>query len=336
MPDFLTDINPKGKERPWAERKQKNLFLADVFDRNLMQNVAFKVRNCGTMLTFRKYEDGQMQLKDANFCKVRLCPLCNWRRSVLIYGQVSKIMDWFEKQYDYRYVFVTLTVKNCEALELSKTIRKLLTDFHNLVRLKDMSCFKGFIRVLEVTYSKSRDDYHPHIHAIFAVNKSYFNAREYISHKQLVGMWRSVCGLDYDPKVNIQKVVDRKTGKDDAQGRKGAVCEIAKYTVKDSDYLDIYKDKQKKQLDLYRIDRVVDTLYRALNGIRLLGLGGCFKAGKDALKLQDAEDGKLCDDDELRPDVKYVIEKYQWRAGLNNYVLYETVHNVDIICDDED
>jgi plasmid rolling circle replication initiator protein Rep len=331
---FLEDFNSKGGQRNWQQKKERNLLLADVLHMNMMDGISFKVRNCGTMLEFRRYDDGKSKLAKGNFCKVRLCPLCNWRRSNKIFGQVSRIMEYLQTQYDYRFVFITLTVKNCVGSDLSSTIKKLLYDFQNLVKLKSFDCFKGFIRVLEVTYSKKDDTYHPHLHCIFAVNKSYFKKSDYISHKKLRMIWRDVCGLDYLPQCSIEKVKNKETGEDSGKAINSAVAECTKYAVKETDYLEIYRDKERKIRDIHRICLVVDTLYRAMNNIKLLGLGGCFKQAKEALHLGDAEDGSLCD--ELRSDVKYVIEKYQWSAGLKNYVLIERKYNVDIVCEDEE
>lgn len=336
MPEFLTDFNSKGKARNWQQKKSRNLLLADIFDANLRPSVAKKVRACGTFLEFRRYQDGKSQLAKGNFCKTKLCPLCNWRRSNKIFGQVSKIMTYLQDRYDYKFVFVTLTVRNCTGKELSDTIKILLNGFHNLVGRDVFQCFKGYIRVLEVTYSKERDDYHPHLHCIFAVNKSYFTDRTYISQKKLQMIWRDVCGLDYDPMVNIQKVVSKETGEDKGKAVNGAVAEITKYAVKETDYLEIYFDKERQHRDMHRIRVVVDTLYSALNNVRLLGLGGCFKQAKEALGLADAESGTLCDDDELRPDVKYVVERYHWSAGLMNYILFERDASklYEVVCDD--
>jgi plasmid rolling circle replication initiator protein Rep len=337
--EFLQDVNAKGKLRDWKEKKQNNLFLADSFQRNYMEKISLNVRNCGTLLEFRKYKDGLMQLTNSNFCKNRLCPLCNWRRSLKIFGQVSKIMNLLQEQNDYKFVFMTLTLKNVKSekssLQLSEAIEKLIKCFHLLLRHKEFSCFHGFMRVLEVTYSKKRDEFHPHLHVVFAVNKSYFTGRDYISQAKLTELWRMVCKIDYNPVCDIRKVVNKETGEDSGKALGSAVAEIAKYAVKDSDLLEIDVRGHKGVRDLPRIDRVVRTVYLALYKVKLLGLGGCFKDAKEQLKLGDAEDGSLCDDDELRTDIKYFFERYQWRAGLNNYVLIERKINLNIDCDDE-
>ena len=41
------------------------------------------------------------------------------------------------------------------------------------------SVIKGYVRKLEITYNKERDDYNPHFHVLIAVNKSYFTDKNY-------------------------------------------------------------------------------------------------------------------------------------------------------------
>jgi plasmid rolling circle replication initiator protein Rep len=64
--EFLQDVSAKGKLRDWKKKKQNSLFLADRFQSNYMEKISDRVRNCGTLLEFRTYKDGLMQL--TNIC----------------------------------------------------------------------------------------------------------------------------------------------------------------------------------------------------------------------------------------------------------------------------
>ena len=108
----LKDINSNGNDNKWKERKENNLLLADSYKR-IGSNKYYRVLDCSTFLEFRLTVSNNLRLSNANFCKVRLCPMCAWRRSLKTFGQVSKIMDHVEKNYNYKYIFLTLTVKNC-------------------------------------------------------------------------------------------------------------------------------------------------------------------------------------------------------------------------------
>ena len=61
-------------------------------------------------------------------------------------------------------------------------------------RFKKIS--KGYVRKLEITYNKERNDYNPHFHVVIAVNKSYFTDKDYyISQSEWLENWRQVTGL---------------------------------------------------------------------------------------------------------------------------------------------
>ena len=191
-------------------RKEYDLQLADVYDRLGYKIKAKRVRICGTELDFRVPEDfsESPKLYRANFCKDRLCSMCGWRRSKKIFSQVSKVMDKIES--DYSFIFVSLTLENCSAEELSKTIDQLMYGFKKLMLISSIRrAFKGYFKALEITIHPEHPrkwEYHPHLHVIFAVNKSYFKGHNYIKHSELMAYWRRVCCLDYDPVVYVEKV----------------------------------------------------------------------------------------------------------------------------------
>ena len=59
--------------------------------------------------------------------------MCNWRKSLKLFGQVSRITDKvLEQAPTTRFIFVTFTIKNCKADELSATIDRINQGFKNL------------------------------------------------------------------------------------------------------------------------------------------------------------------------------------------------------------
>ena len=48
--------------------------------------------------------------------------MCNWRRSLKMYSQVSQITDKILTTRKSRFIFVTLTVKNPDAEHLTETL----------------------------------------------------------------------------------------------------------------------------------------------------------------------------------------------------------------------
>lgn len=315
--EILSDKDKNGKERPWRENKLKTYYLAESYKRLGMKK-AYRVAECSTYLEYKRwYADNTIKLHNANFCKVRLCPMCAWRRSKKIYGQVSKIMDQATKDKDYRFIFLTLTVKNCEGEALSKTIDSLFHAYKKMSeRKKFKSAIKGWFRALEVTHNLEQDTYHPHFHIILMVNKSYFNDnRLYMSQAEWTDIWQSCLKVDYIPLVDV-RAFKTKTKSETSK----SVAEVATYTVKDNDY--IVKDAD-GTVNEELTDSAVWILDSALTNRRLVAFGGILKKIHKKLNLDDAEDGDLINtdnDEEIREDLDYIIERYQWKIGYSQYV----------------
>ena len=118
----LRDFSSTGKERPWQEKKSKSLLVSESYKRLGYDKRSSKIHECGSFLEFKQFADNSLKLHLANFCKARLCPMCAWRRSLKIYGQLSQIIEQITKMGKYRFLFLTLTVENCNECELKDTI----------------------------------------------------------------------------------------------------------------------------------------------------------------------------------------------------------------------
>lgn len=288
-------------EKKFVGKKEQSDILGAVYSVLDLDNRSRRVLDCGTFLEFKVTEE-KAKLQHANFCKDRLCPMCNWRRSLKIFSQVSKVMDAMD---GYQFLFLTLTVKNCTADELPKTVQVLYDGWRYLYNKNKefKSVIAGTFRSLEVTRNKVDGSFHPHLHCILAVKSTYFARDNYISQKRWSELWQNACDLDYNPIVHIQKVKD--TGK----GIAGAVCEATKYAVKGSDFLN--------GNDIDESAEFVRAFLDALTGRRLCGWTGIFAKLRKQLNMDDAENGDLVhtDDDSIREDVACMIVRYSWRAG---------------------
>lgn len=315
--EIILKDTKNGKDTDWRGKKINTLNLSDSYKRIGYDKKSIRVGECGDFLEFRLAASDTLKLTRANFCKVRLCPMCSWRRSLKVFGQVSKIMDYVEECHNYRYIFLTLTVKNCYGEDLKDTLDLMTSAFNKMNQRKPFKqAVKGYFRSLEVTYNKKDDTYHPHFHMILAVDNSYFtNTRIYLSQKDWTNLWKSSLKVDYTPIVDVRKLKKNK-GKE--------VAEVAKYTVKPDDYL-IKDDKGDVKEDI--TDEVVKTLDKALHRKRLIAFGFIFKDIHKELNLDDAEDGNLVDieNDELREDLTDTILRYQWNIGIKNYKLVEVL-----------
>ena len=305
--EILVDKNSRGKERDWRGRKILSLKLADIF-KELQYKKTFveRVISCGDTLQFIQNQDGTLKLYQAYFCKNKLCPMCNWRRSMKYSYQTSRIVDEAIKQESKgRFLFLTLTVKNVEGQALNSTISQLTKSFDRLFkRAKVQRNLLGYLRSVEVTHNENDKTYHPHIHVLMMVRPSYFQSKkDYITQKEWSDMWSQSLKVDYVPMIDIRTV--KETGK----GLRGAVLETAKYPTKP-----IKLDIENKQ--------VVDDLYNGLYRKRQLGYGGLFKTIKKQLALDDAENGDLVHTSDDKENISKGTEIVAiWNATKQNYYL---------------
>ena len=118
----LQDKDNYGNQRPWRQKKLENLRYAEYLS-ILLYKKAHKVQGCADVLRFRKMLDGNTKLYQTWFCKSRLCPLCNWRRSMKNSGQLKKILAEAHKQQPTgRFIFLTLTERNAvDGVDLKTT-----------------------------------------------------------------------------------------------------------------------------------------------------------------------------------------------------------------------
>lgn len=305
--EIFLDKNGNGKGKDWRGRKVLSLKLADIFENlGYKKSLVERVQTCGDTLRFIRREDGSLKLYQAYFCKNKLCPMCNWRRSMKYSYQTSRIVDEAIKQEPKgRFLFLTLTLKNVAGNDLNKTLTLLTQSFDRLFRrAKVKKNLLGYLRSVEVTHNKNDNTYHPHIHVLMMVRPSFFQSKkDYITQKEWGDMWSQSLKVDYVPMVDVRAV------KEKGKGLRGAILEAAKYPTKP-----IKLDVDNKQ--------VVDDLYNGLYRKRQLGYGGLFKTIKKQLSLDDAENGDLLHTSDDKENISKGTEIVAiWNANKQNYYL---------------
>lgn len=204
---------------------------------------ALQILNCGSWLKFGITENGDMLLLDARFCKVSFCPTCQWRRSLKWKARFLSLIPEIQKKYPtHKWVFLTLTVPNCDVDDLKGTLRHLNDSFNRLSKLKNFPMV-GLVKSVEVTrawecwyegtylgdhgtkwikkWEREHNDVltiepstkvHPHLHICGLVSSSYFGGDYYVTQPEWREMWKRSLRADYLPVVNI-KAVKPKTKK---------------------------------------------------------------------------------------------------------------------------
>ena len=302
----------KSDKMSFRQRKELNLKLSqilEVIDSDHRRDVANRVRDCGTYIEgmFSKTSKNH-KITRANFCKHRLCPLCAWRRSRKTYGELIQVVNEISSRGSYRFIFLTLTVKNVKGDDLKSEIEHIFHSWDKLKKRKEFQkAIKGFFRNLEVTYNDKTKEYHPHIHALLCVNNNYFKGRNYIKHSDWQRLWKECCEVDYEPQVDVRVVKDREN-----KGYERAVAEVGKYTVKAYDYLTHSLEEDVE---------IVKTLEIALHRKRLTVFGGLLSEVKKELQIKDNEELTDDGDDSIYFDTNDEIVRtvLTWNAGLKMY-----------------
>ncbi|MBG9909882.1 protein rep [Bacillus xiamenensis] len=330
---ILEDKTATGKKRDWRGKKVRSSLMAAHYE-GLEKRTgapyygkkAEKVCDCAECLAFRRdNETGRLRLYQAYFCKVRLCPMCAWRRSLKIACHNKLIVEEANRQYKPAWIFLTLTVKNVEGDDLKQTISDMMKGFNRLMKYKkvDSSVF-GYFRALEITKNHEQNTYHPHFHVLIPVKRSYFTGKSYIKQAEWTSLWKRAMKLDYTPIVHVQRVKGKK-GIDaeaiekevrEAMEEQKAILEISKYPVKDTDVIRGNEVTEENLDTVYYLDD-------ALSARRLIGYGGILKDIHKELNLTDAEDGDLIrieeDDDEVANETFEVMA--HWHVGVKNYII---------------
>ncbi len=279
----------------YTEKKRKNQVFQKFIKRHIGENQMDLVEDCNTFLSFVADKTLEKQkLYKANSCKNRFCPVCAWRKARKDALGLSLMMQYIKQEEKKEFIFLTLTTPNVKATKLESEIKRYNKSFRRLTNRKHFkSIAKGYVRKLEITYNKKRDDYNPHFHVLIAVNKSYFtDKRYYISQQEWLDLWRDVTGISEITQVQVQKI---------RQNNNKELYEMAKYSGKDSDYLINQK--------------VFDAFYKSLKGKQVLVYSGLFKEAKKKLKNGDLDYLKEIDPTQYIYQIFYIWKQKEYLAS---------------------
>jgi len=317
MSEIFEDKTENGKVRPWRERKIENVRYAEYLS-ILEFKRAHDVRGCGEVLRFRKIGE-HLKLYQTWFCKKRLCPLCNWRKSMKNSSQLKQIIaETIKREPTGRFLFLTLTVKNVmTAEELKRSLRAMTKAFNKLMRYKKITQnLLGYLRSTEITVNEKDGSYNQHLHVLLFVKSSYFkNSNNYIKQADWAKLWQRALKVDYEPVVHVQAVkANKRKGSDSLQA---SAEETAKYEVKSADYMTA--DDEQNLV-------VIKDLEYALAGTRQISYGGLLKQVKQVLQLEDVENGDLIhvgDEDYTKDELESAEEIVaKWDFNKQNYFVW--------------
>ena len=290
------------KDRSWDKHRYSADLVANLYrGEHDFDTYAQRMDSCAQFLDFKLVPDRdlgllQLKLSGARFCRVRNCPICQWRRSLRWKARALRALPLVVNDYpNYRWLFLTLTQKNCLVSDLRETVTEMNKSFKRLTKLKDWSA-EGWIKSLEVTRGTDGRA-HPHFHCLLMVAPSYFGFN-YINQQEWTELWQRSARLDYKPQVYVRAVAK------DCDPTV-LIPEILKYSLKESD---LYKSRE-------FLLGVTKQLYK----MRCISVGGVLRPymrkleeepedliGVDGLKTEDE-----VDEGHLYFEWKYQEKKYR-------------------------
>jgi len=266
---YLTSVSPK--DQPWEKHRNsasrvRHLYLGSAYD-----CYAERIAGCSGLLEFAFIADGEdgnlrLKLTGSHFCRVRHCPVCAWRKSLRwrarFFEALPKIKEVYPKA---RFIFLTLTAKNCPVNELRATISHMNKSWKRLIERK---CFPaiGFLKSIEITRSLSGEA-HPHFHCVLMVNPGYFS-NNYLSKDKWIDLWAQSLRVDYSPSIDIQSIKSQNE-----VDLMKSLCEVLKYSLKPE--------------DLTENREWLLGITEQLHGLKTVGVGGVFR---DFIRQEEPED----------------------------------------------
>jgi plasmid rolling circle replication initiator protein Rep len=305
---YLSDLSPDDK--PWDIHRAQSDEIAKIYDSIGYNRYAERIGECSQLLTYalKAKDDGELKLKlrEARFCRVRHCLICQWRRSLMWRARFFKALPEIQAKYPTgRWIFVTLTVRNCELVNLRATLTWMNAAWKKLTERKIFPAL-GFVKSVEVTRGVDGTA-HPHFHCLLFVPAGYFK-RGYISQANWATLWQSCLKSDYTPVVDIRAVKPKKTplnAKPDPLNKAmaQAVCETLKYSVKPG--------------DLLADPKWLDELTKQLQKTRAISVGGCLKEFFSEDDPEDLINGDIEEDENTKDDIFLLFD---WSTIIRRYI----------------
>lgn len=318
---WLADIAPE--HACWDTKKANADGIAGLYTTDpKLERYAQRVHDCAESLLLSEHatEQGKAMKAHAALCHVRHCPICQVARAVrlgrAIKAGAERIEAADEKHKAYRWLFLTLSVKNPPIIELRPSLATMNKGWKRFTECKEFSIVKGWLRTTEVTrgawidtrsgeeidkrqlesvprqHRRPKDPTlcHPHFHALLLVPPSYFKSGAYLKHEKWVSLWQKAMRLDYAPSVDIQAVKTLDKGITE-------VVKAASYSVKPDEVAD--------EAEWFC------ELHRQTQHLRFVALGGLLK---EHIRLDETPEQ---DDDPATETGRKIL--FDWQRPVKHY-----------------
>lgn len=301
----LSEVSPR--DEPWDTHRAQADAVGVIYSSAVeFERYAARISQCSGYLKFGECVDVEtgecfLRLRSARFCRVRNCPVCQWRRSLMWQARFYQHLPTIQAAHpSARWLLLTLTVRNCEVTELSDTIKSMNEAWKRLTLRKEFKRVFGWVRTTEVTRGKDNSA-HPHFHCLLLVPPSWFK-NDYVSHARWVEIWQECARLSYLPNVDIRAVKPKRSDLTASDAITGAVQEVLKYAVKPSDMVEAP--------DWFL------AMTKQVHRKRFIAAGGVLK---DVLKLAQETEEDLLLGTEQQSEADDDVQVFTWNGSAKRY-----------------
>ena len=261
----LADFSPK--DSIWNTRRfqsdlVQNMFLNSSSAKQIKRGN--RIKTCSGYLIYKiiNGEDNNSlihKLRYAEFCHVRLCPICQWRKALSWQARFYSAWPEIKKNYPTaRYIHLVLTIPNCPIENLKDHLKKMSAAWKRMTNRNTWPTL-GFLRSVEVTRGNDGKA-HPHYHVLLMVPAGYFSTKMnmYMDVEKWRDYWASALGVPseslYPPFASVcsksmrkSKGAGVKNTSKNIDDIAAAVCEVVKYAVKGNDILKLSKNNDGRE-----------------------------------------------------------------------------------------
>lgn len=214
-----------------------------------------------------------------------------------------------------QFIFLTLTVKNCELVELRANLDMMN---HAWKKMTERACFPamGWVRAVEVTRAED-DRAHPHFHCLLLVPMTYFSSG-YLSQEKWGKLWQSCLGTDYTPRIDV-RAIRPKRGRDNGEPTsREAMVDAAlytlKYTAKVSDIIGRSERPDGMTSQAWMVE-LATQLHRS----RAIATGGVLKKYLKVLEDERVDLVHADESDMNQTDINTDMLTFGWRESAKRY-----------------
>jgi Replication protein len=202
--------------------RKKQAIIRDAFEDQGRDRYVERLEWCG-------FPD---PVNGVRYCRVRTCPICQWRRSQMWTAKTLKhVPGAILAHPNARYGLLTLTVKNCDVTQIRQTSQEMTDGWGRLHRRHPLKTrLLGYAWGLEVTRRFDRSA-HPHLHVLVMGKTTLASGPNYVGKSKWTALWQESMRLDYEPIVHFKWFPKKREPKQELSQIVGTI----RYLTKEKD-----------------------------------------------------------------------------------------------------